>query len=236
MSLNFFRHLLQLFKSRPGPEFVAQQLRKPSGEFAEKIGSKMNEANEPLYDLTADVMEVENDDRILEIGFGNGKFFDKLFVRSPELHITGIDYSEEMVAAAKKNNKEYMETGRLKILNGASNALPFSDNAFTKVFCNMVIYFWDNPQMHLREIYRVLETGGIFYTGFRTRESMLLFPFVKHGFTLYDTPEWSKILQQNGFSLLDVYKRSDPPIELEGKEVCLESCCIAAVKKTDKPL
>lgn len=38
-------------KPEPDPEFIAQQLRKPSGDFAGKISKTMDMVNRPLYDL-----------------------------------------------------------------------------------------------------------------------------------------------------------------------------------------
>lgn len=217
-------------ESKPDPEFIAQQLRRPSGDFAPEIGQKMNQANKPLYDLTIEVMELHKDERILEIGFGNGKFFDELLTMQSGLQISGIDFSEAMVEAAKKYNREAVSSGKLEIKAGSSAAIPFPDQSFDKVFCNMVIYFWEQPEDHLKEIYRVLKPGCTFYTGIRTRESMRVFPFTEHGFNLYSTGEWEKIVDKNGFSLMGTHSRVDPEMDFEGNKLRLESCCIVAEK------
>ena len=226
MAANIFERLLKLFETKADPEFIASQLRKPSGDFAKEIGKNMNRVNEPLYDLTAEVMKTEKNDHILEIGFGTGKFFRKLFSQRPDVKVSGVDYSREMVAEAQQNNPETISTGKL----GNSNNLPYPDGSFDKVFCNMVIYFWDQPSEHLKEVHRILKKGGSFYTGLRSRNSMLVFPFVKHGFRLYGIEEWGSILHQNGFRLLNSQKRLDPRMEINGKSIQLESCCMAARK------
>jgi ubiquinone/menaquinone biosynthesis C-methylase UbiE len=220
-------------ESKPDPEFIAQQLRRPSGDFAPEIGQKMNQVNKLLYDLTIEVMELQKGDRILEIGFGNGKFFDELFANQSELKISGIDFSEAMVEAAKDYNREVITSGKLEIKAGSSAAIPFPDQTFDKVFCNMVIYFWDQPKEHLKEIRRVLKAGGTFYTGIRTRESMHVFPFVEYGFNLFSTEEWEEILDKNGFSLLNTHSRMDPEMDFEGNRLRLESCCIVAERSTE---
>jgi 16S rRNA A1518/A1519 N6-dimethyltransferase RsmA/KsgA/DIM1 with predicted DNA glycosylase/AP lyase activity len=38
----------------------------------------MNELNSYLYDISIDKINPEDNEAILEIGFGNGKFFDKI--------------------------------------------------------------------------------------------------------------------------------------------------------------
>src|SRR5699024_5756281 len=210
------------------PAFIAQQLRRPSGDFASEVGQKMDQVNEPLYDLTLDVMEPEDNDRILEIGFGTGKFFDKLFARANGLQLSGIDFSEAMVETAKKHNSEAISSGKLEIKSASSEEIPFPDQTFDKVFCNMVIYFWDQPEVHLKEIQRVLKSSGTFFTGMRPRESILVFPFVKYGFNLYSTEEWEEMLDKNGFTPLERYKRMDPEIEVDGNKLRLESCCSVA--------
>lgn len=231
--MSILQRFLSVFRSKPSPSFIAQQLRQPSGEFAREIGNNMNRVNEALYDLTLDVMQPKENDQILEIGFGTGKFFNKLFLNERKIQVSGIDYSEEMIEAAKSNNPEAIASGKLDIQWGQSDDLPFLDQKFDKVFCNMVIYFWERPENHLREIHRVLKPAGKFYTGIRSRESMLAFPFVEYGFNLFDAEEWKDILAQNGFTFVELQTKIDPPIEFNNDELQLESCCIVARRKMD---
>lgn len=212
-------------------KFIAQQLRKPSGDFAGTIAEKMAEANRPLYELMFHSITFRDNDSILEIGFGSGAHFSDLLNMANDLEISGIDYSQEMTELAKTFNKVSFETGRLKLHTGNSSRLPFEDGSFNTVFCNMVVYFWDNPTEHLGEILRVLKPGGLFYTGMRTRDSMLQFPFTKFGFNLYSTDEWSTVLQSHGFNVVGDFRRRDPVFDDEGDRVQLESVCIAAQKQ-----
>jgi ubiquinone/menaquinone biosynthesis C-methylase UbiE len=138
-----------------------------------------------------------------------------------------------MVEAAGDYNREAITSGKLEIKTGSSAAIPYPDQSFDTVFCNMVIYFWDQPGEHLKEIGRVLKPVGTLYTGIRTRESMLVFPFVEHGFNLYSVEEWRTILGNNGFSLLDTHLQMDPELDFEGNKLSLESCCIVAGKAED---
>jgi ubiquinone/menaquinone biosynthesis C-methylase UbiE len=218
-------------EDQPDPRIIARQLRKPAGEAAKSIAEKMDWVNEPLFDLTLDSMELGKGDSVLGIGFGSGSFFSKIFSRAEHLNVAGVDYSQEMIELAKRQNKDYLNSGHLVLKSGSSDDLPFDDATFDKVFCNMVIYFWDHPSSHIREVFRVLKAGGHFYTGIRTKESMLKFPFVKHGFTLYDPKKWSSILKQHGFKIADIQKQLDPRIIQEEPEIQLESVCIAAQKK-----
>lgn len=116
---------------------------------------------------------------------------------------------------------------------GNSSDIPFPSQSFDKVFCNMVIYFWDQPAEHLKEVNRVLKSNGRFYTGLRTKDSMLQLPFIEHGFNLYDKEQWCALLQQNGFQILRIAEKLDPEIEVNNKSVQLKSICIAAEKEKD---
>jgi ubiquinone/menaquinone biosynthesis C-methylase UbiE len=208
--------------------FIASQLRKPSGEFAVKIAEKMEEGNRPLYDLALESIQFQDHDSILEIGFGSGTHFPDLLAKAKNLRVNGIDYSPEMTNLAAASNKSAAESGRLKLYTANSNQLPFNDSSFDTVFCNMVIYFWDDPAEHLREVHRVQKPGGTFYTGMRTRESMVQFPFTKFGFNLYGVEEWKTILRSNGFIVSDEFRKKDPVFDDDGKRIQLESVCIAA--------
>lgn len=226
--MNFGHRYFPIHRNKPDPAFVAGQLRKPSGEFSHKIAGKMDQVNAPLFDLTLEVMNPSDHEAILEIGFGSGTFMSKLLAAAERLKICGVDYSPEMVEQAMAGNRDAVESGSLELKQGNSNELPFPDNTFDKVFCNMVIYFWDRPREHLTEVRRVLKPGGRFYSGFRSVESMQVFPFIEHGFNMYGEDEWSDLLNEYGFNVAGIHKRSDPVIEEDDRTLQLESVCMVA--------
>lgn len=215
---------------RPDPRMVAAQLRKPSGEAAEGVGDKMDRVNEPLFDLTLAAMQPGAQERVLEIGFGTGTYISRLFLDAggPEVH--GIDYSPDMIARASRGNAALIDEGRLKLVEGESDNMPFPNGYFDTVFCNMVVYFWDEPEPHLAEIHRVLKPGGHFFTGMRTRDSMRQFPFVDYGFVLHEPEEWAAIMEKNGFACWEAGRSLDPVIEGDDGKIQMESVCVAARK------
>jgi ubiquinone/menaquinone biosynthesis C-methylase UbiE len=229
--MNLLQKFLSLFRSQPDPKLIARQLRKPSGELADQIAAKMDEVNAPLYNLTLNTMQLRDKESVLEIGFGSGKFFPKLFGEASQLRVSGIDYSPEMVKKAKQNNRSTVKNDTLTIKEGNSNNIPFPSHSFDKVFCNMVIYFWDQPEEHLKEIHRVLKPNGRFYTGLRTKDSMLKLPFIEHGFNLYDKEQWSTLLKVNGFQIIQIAEKTDPEIEIENQTIKMKSVCIIAEKE-----
>jgi len=222
-----FKRFFQTLKFKA----MARQLRKPGGSFGNKVGLMMNKANEFLYDCTINTMQLTGDDKLLEIGFGNGKFFDKLFAAAPGLHVTGLDFSHTMVNAAKENNQLSVNEGRLVISQGSSDRMPFANNSFDKIFCINVIYFWDEPHLHLQEISRVLKPGGRFFATIRTKESMEQMPFTQYGFTKYNENEWKELVEQNRLSYYKGVEINEPEVAFEGKPFRVRSLCLVAEKK-----
>jgi ubiquinone/menaquinone biosynthesis C-methylase UbiE len=177
-------------------------------------------------------MRLKDNESILEIGFGNGKFFDSIFSVANNLKISGLDFSSEMVKAAEANNISASKSGQLTLRLGSSDNIPFPDNSFDKVFCINVIYFWEQPANHLKEIYRVLKPGGIFYASIRTKETLTQLPFSKYGFNIYTKDEWVDVLHSNGFDFVHEQKtQNEPDAIIDKRHFKAESLCIAAKKK-----
>lgn len=224
---NFIRALRRALAAllAPSPRTLAAQLRRPSGILGKKVGEKMNRSNAALYDFALQNLRLAPGESVLEIGFGNGKLFPRLLAQAPDLHITGLDFSAEMLREAQRNN---LDTSNLSLVAGSSEQMPFADASFDAVLGVNVIYFWENPAAHLREVRRVLRPGGRFLTAVRSPETMAHLPFVQHGFQLYDEAQWSALLLENGFHHIESARQMEPPVRVEGGEYTLESLCIMA--------
>jgi ubiquinone/menaquinone biosynthesis C-methylase UbiE len=209
---------------------LAKQLRKPSGTAGSKVGEMMNKANHFLYEATLAEMKLQPNESILEIGFGNGLFFEKIFHNNPNITITGLDYSSQMIKEASRLNSKRIAGNQLRLYNGNSNRLPFADNSFDKIFCINVIYFWDNLATHLQEIKRVLKPSGIFYATIRSKESMLEMPFTKYHFKLYTAEEWRALLTQQQFQFLQTKNIEEAIVQFKEQNLQLQSFCISAQK------
>jgi ubiquinone/menaquinone biosynthesis C-methylase UbiE len=212
-------------------KIIAKQLRRPSGILAGKVGKKMNKTNGFLYHFTIKAMNLKDNESILEIGFGNGIFFDGIFSKANNLKISGLDFSPEMVKVATANNPATTNSGKLSLRLGSSDNIPFPDDSFDKVFCINVIYFWEHPAEHLKEIYRVLKPGGTFYTSIRKKESLVQMPFAKYGFNIYTQDEWIKMLEAHRLHFVHTTKtENEPDAKFDEKLYKMESLCIVAKK------
>lgn len=100
-------------------------------------------------------IKVENA-KVLDIGTGPG-FFPYLL--SEEGHmVTGIDSSEEMLKAARKNTSGLVK--RPDFLYMDVEKLDFPDESFHLVTGRNVVWVLDHPEKVYEEAYRVLKPGG----------------------------------------------------------------------------
>ncbi len=225
--MNIFTLIRTMLKG-PTPQMMAAQLRKPSGLPAGKVAKRMNEVNTYLYQVVLEELQKSPNTQVLELGFGNGLTTLPLFDRVPDIHYTGLDFSQTMVTAASKTFAAHIAGGRARLHEGSSDSMPFPDASFDAVFGVNTIYFWDDYEAHLREIARVLKPGGRFISGYRDRTSMLALPFTKYGFTMYETHEWEQVLKTAGFLQVRTVSVQEPEREWDGARFYVKACCTAA--------
>lgn len=211
---------------------AAEQLRRPTGENGVRMGIQMNKSNRLIYEMTLDFLQLKAGDQVLELGMGNGYFIPALFEKENNIQYTGLDLSDVMVQEAITLNRDIIRAGRVQILEGTADALPFEAEVFTKVFAVNVLYFWQPPAVTLQEIYRVLQPGGEVILAFRTKRTMEQLAFVDQGFTLYDTETVQQMLQNIGFQVTDIQTAVEPPkAAADGSMlVQLENVCMRGVK------
>ena len=93
--------------------------------------------------------------RVLEIAVGTGR---NLPFYRPDVTITGIELSTEMLALARKRAAELSLTADLR--EGDAQALPFADGSFDTVLCALSLCTIPDPARAIGEMDRVLAPGG----------------------------------------------------------------------------
>jgi ubiquinone/menaquinone biosynthesis C-methylase UbiE len=79
-----------------------------------------------------------------------------------------------------------------------SARLPFKDGSFDAIHAGAAMHCWPRLDMSLREIYRVLKPGGVFYTttiltdNSQTTLPFNVFPSVEYLLNLFEDAGWSK--------------------------------------------
>jgi len=142
-------------------KFISKQFGNPSGLFGKFIGNGMARRN--VYDAkwTVSLLDIQPHHRVLEIGFGPGVSTQMAGDKAAKGFVAGIDHSKMMVQAASKRNSDAIRSGRMELNQGDVTLLPYPDESFDIAFSLHSIYFWQNPVDALKEIKRVLKSGGL---------------------------------------------------------------------------
>lgn len=105
---------------------------------------------------TLDSLHLEGEERVLDVPVGTGELASRLLEKWPQLRITGVDLSPQMLkeAAAKQS------LSTVELHEACVTELPFPDNEFDCVFCVNSFHYFSQPQSALGELRRVLRDGG----------------------------------------------------------------------------
>lgn len=95
---------------------------------------------------------------VLDVGTGPGVLLVELGRRRPDLRLTGVDLSEDMVAAATKNLH-----GAADVRVADAAELPFETDGFDLVVSTFSLHHWSDPDAAGDELRRVLKPGGSVY-------------------------------------------------------------------------
>ncbi|MDI6888745.1 MAG: class I SAM-dependent methyltransferase [Methanocellales archaeon] len=97
---------------------------------------------------------------LLDLGTGHGLLPIEIAKIAPNVKITGIDISEDMVRIARKNVKREGVADRVKFQAGDANNLSFDDGSFDFIISTGAMHHWSNPITVFNEAHRVLKYGG----------------------------------------------------------------------------
>ncbi len=95
---------------------------------------------------------------VLDVGTGPGILLRELGRQRPDLRLTGLDLSPDMVAAAARNLADFGE--RATTVVGDVTDLPFDDDSFDLITTSLSLHHWDRVDAAAPELARVLRPGG----------------------------------------------------------------------------
>lgn len=150
------------------PHIIAEQARHARGLLGWIIASIMARETWAANRRAIEALGVGERDHVLDVGCGHGRSLATLAARAPKGRVVGIDPSDLMVDIARKRNRRHVKSGRVKVVVGGADRLPFADGAFDRALCVHVVYFWRDLDGPLKEIARVLKPGGRLALLFRT--------------------------------------------------------------------
>ena len=181
--------------------FFSEQARKPTGLFGRLIMSRIFDyGNAVLNEFMRELLTLQEDDHVLEIGFGTGKLINKMAEQASRGLVEGIDLSGTMVDMARRRNREYIATGRVKLVLGDFDQVEYRDNEFDKICSANTIYFWPDAEYSVRKIERILRHGGKLVLGFEDKAQLEKRPLNPSVFSIYDKYDVEQLLTGVGFS------------------------------------
>ena len=174
--------------------------------FAKLYSPIMEKSSARLYRDICDRIrpELNRQMNVLELACGTGQLSYPLSGRVRLWEAT--DFSEAMIAEAKKNNT----SRRLHFSVQDATALPYAPESFDAVVISNALHIMPHPEKALSEIRRVLKPGGALFAptfihgesaGFRLRVKLMeLAGF--HTYHKWNAEEFSAFVAEHGFAVI----------------------------------
>ena len=131
------------------------QTRNYFNDLADSWESKQSDESQKIEELLSR-LNLEQAETILDVGCGTGvlfPLFEKLTHRKSK--IVAIDFAEFMVQTAALNCN-----GKIKVICGDSQSLPFQNNYFDRIVAFHVFPHIKEKGVALQEFWRVMKPGG----------------------------------------------------------------------------
>jgi ubiquinone/menaquinone biosynthesis C-methylase UbiE len=149
--------------------------------------------------------------RCLEIGCGHGAGAKIILDTFLPAHLDGLDVDPFMIGLASRRQRKGKGRG-LRFLVGDAQNLPYVDGSMDAVFNFGIIHHLENWRQGIREVARVLKSGGGFYF------EEIYPPLYANAITRillehptenrFHGPEYRAALQREGLRLLPGYKET----------------------------
>lgn len=107
-----------------------------------------------------DVVVAERPETVLDVATGTAGVAIQLAERTGA-SVTGIDLTPAMLERGRKNVVERGFAGRITLVEGRAEDLPFADRSFDALTFTYLLRYVDDPAATLRELARVLKPGGV---------------------------------------------------------------------------
>ena len=183
-------------------------MRKPQGKLGNIQLKSMNKEHTPVSLWGLKHLDIKEDDIILDVGCGGGINLKRMAQKAKKVY--GIDYSIESVKLSREVNEDNIKKGKVEVLEGNVQSLPFDDNTFDIVTAFETVYFWPDIKNSFGEVKRVLKPGGIFLIGMESNGSdnfIMRFWSRFIDMKVYSDSEIKEFLDYNDFSNITIYLR-----------------------------
>ncbi len=130
---------------------------------------------------TLALVDIQPDDRVLEIGFGPGIAIERAAELAKCGKVTGLDHSELMLRQASRRNATAIAAGGVDLRLGTAEKLPEFSERFDKVIAINAYMFWKDPQAVLHGLRNRMKPGGVIALTFQSRRRGATNEDTQHG-------------------------------------------------------
>lgn len=152
----------------------------------------------------AELAVLEPDDRVVDVGCGPGTAVREAAGRSAT--VTGVDPSPPALQLGRLINR-VRQVHNVVFCQGAAEALPLPDDSATVLWSLSSVHHWNDRTLGVREVHRVLETGGRLLLAER-----LIKPSARghgaHGLTRESAKELAAGVERAGFRNVNIQERT----------------------------
>ena len=183
----------------------AYQLKRPWGIWGNYIFNRLEKFNYPIYEHTIKMLDLKNNYKVLEIGYGTGKLINMILERFNDIYMIGIDFSKLMYKKASKLNRKHIQNNKLKLYNSDFINFEINTEIFDIVYGLNIIYFFNKSIID--KIFRILKKNGmlIFYMNDPTQLNKFGLKSAK-AFYKYEIAEIVNKMKETGFSNIQINK------------------------------
>jgi demethylmenaquinone methyltransferase/2-methoxy-6-polyprenyl-1,4-benzoquinol methylase len=106
-----------------------------------------------------EIADVDKSLKVLDVACGTADFTIEIAKKiAPESEVTGVDISEGMMAIGREKIKKAGVSADLSVAD--CEALPYQDNTFDRISVGFGVRNFENLEIGLSEMFRVLVPGG----------------------------------------------------------------------------
>ncbi|MFB6082417.1 MAG: methyltransferase domain-containing protein [Halanaeroarchaeum sp.] len=154
--------------------------------------------NEAMRGRALDMLEFDEDDRVLDVGCGTGFGTEGLLEFSTDVY--GLDQSEHQLAKARAKLGDDV----VQFLRGDAERLPFADDRFDVIWSSGSIEYWPNPVRALEEFRRVVVPGGqVLVVGPNYPPWPVVQQIMDSIMLFYDVDEAQRMFEAAGFAAIE---------------------------------
>ncbi|WP_144905197.1 methyltransferase domain-containing protein [Halobellus captivus] len=151
--------------------------------------------NEAMRDEALEWFDVQQGDRVLDVGCGTGFGTEGLLRYTDDVH--GLDQSRHQM---EKAFEKFGARDRVRFYRGDAERLPFADDSFDAIWSSGSIEYWPNPVTALTEFRRVVKPGHRVLVVGPDYPNNRIFQHLADAIMLfYDEEEAQRMFEEAGF-------------------------------------